>query len=246
VDLAAGELEITQGIGGSESTYLHEIALYIPGGPVKIKAAFKDGLPVAGLLGMQGFFEFFRVSFHPDSKVCEIDRLFGIGSIGVSMKDWREGPGYINLSVIRVSRPCHLSRWIRCTISNTFISLLAAIRRWQTEQWHSMTPGLVVSNRTTNGSSDNGGIQDSTSLVQCERLSKIQEDGPGASRFPPLSMLQNFLIPSIKRQLKMLIMNICCNRHDAAGRTSKLPVAILTFCSSTAWLLQYLPAAPAA
>jgi hypothetical protein len=59
VDLAAGELEMTQGIGGSESTYLHEIALYIPGRPVKITAAFKDRLPVAGLLGMHGFFESF-------------------------------------------------------------------------------------------------------------------------------------------------------------------------------------------
>ena len=76
LDLAAGELEITQGIGGSERTYLHEVALYIPGGPVKIKAAFKDKLPVAGLLGMQGFFEFFNVSFDPDAKVCEIDRLY--------------------------------------------------------------------------------------------------------------------------------------------------------------------------
>jgi hypothetical protein len=79
-----------------------------------------------------------------------------------------------------------------------------------------MTPGLVVSNRTTNGSSDNGGIQDLPSLVQCERLSKIQEDGPCASRVPPLPMLQNFLILSIKTQLKTLIMNILCNTYDAA------------------------------
>jgi hypothetical protein len=76
VDLAAGEVEITQGIGGRERTYLHEIALYIPGGPVKIKAAFKDGLPVAGLLGMQGFFEFFKVSFDPDARACELDRVY--------------------------------------------------------------------------------------------------------------------------------------------------------------------------
>ena len=76
VDLAAGEVEITQGIGGRERTYLHEIALYIPGGPVKIKAAFKEGLPVAGLLGMQGFFEFFKVSFDPEVRACEIERLY--------------------------------------------------------------------------------------------------------------------------------------------------------------------------
>jgi hypothetical protein len=56
VDLAAGEVEITQGIGGRERTYLHEIALYIPGGPVKIKAAFKEGLPVAGSIGHAGLF----------------------------------------------------------------------------------------------------------------------------------------------------------------------------------------------
>jgi len=36
---------ISQGIGGSESTYLHDIALYIPGGPVKIKVGFKERLP---------------------------------------------------------------------------------------------------------------------------------------------------------------------------------------------------------
>ena len=91
-----------------------------------------------------------------------------------------------------------------------FSLLLAAIRRWQKmEQWHSMMLRLVGSNRTTNGSSDNGGIEDSTSLVQAPELSKIQEKMDGPSRFPPLSMLQNFLIPSIKSKLKMLIMRIC-------------------------------------
>lgn len=76
VDLTSGEREAIQGIGGKESTYLHEIALYIPGGAVKIKAAFKDGLPVAGLLGMQGFFEFFKVSFDPEARACEIERVY--------------------------------------------------------------------------------------------------------------------------------------------------------------------------
>src|SRR6476469_711822 len=94
-------------------------------------------------------------------------------------------PGYINLSVINVSHPCHLSRWIRCTISNIFISRLAAIRRLQTEQCDSITPGLVVSDRRTNGSNDSGDIQRQPSLVQCERLSKIQEDGPYAAASHP-------------------------------------------------------------
>ena len=67
-------MEISQGIGGSESTYLHDIALYIPGGPVKIKVGFKERLPVAGLLGMSGFFEFFKITFDPDSKACNLER----------------------------------------------------------------------------------------------------------------------------------------------------------------------------
>jgi hypothetical protein len=76
LDLRLGEREITQGIGGSESIYLHEVSLYVPGGPVNIKAGFKDKLPVAGLLGMRGFFEFFKVSFDPDAKIRELDRIY--------------------------------------------------------------------------------------------------------------------------------------------------------------------------
>jgi hypothetical protein len=76
LDLNAGELELTQGIGGTESTYLHEIKLYLPGGPVTTKVGFKDKLPVAGLLGMRGFFEFFKVTFENDRKVCEIERTY--------------------------------------------------------------------------------------------------------------------------------------------------------------------------
>jgi hypothetical protein len=33
IDLKTGQLEITQGIGGDESVYLHEIKLFLPGGP---------------------------------------------------------------------------------------------------------------------------------------------------------------------------------------------------------------------
>lgn len=68
LDYAAGEIEITNGIGGSTTTYLHEVMLYLPGGPVISKVGFKDNLPVAGLLGMLGFFEFFKVSFDPYPK----------------------------------------------------------------------------------------------------------------------------------------------------------------------------------
>ena len=76
LDIASGEKEITQGIGGLSDTYLHDIALYIPGGLVTIKAAFKDDLPIAALLGMNGFFEHFVVTFNQNALMCEIERVF--------------------------------------------------------------------------------------------------------------------------------------------------------------------------
>ena len=50
--------------------------LYIPGGPVTIKAGFKDNLPIAGLLGMSGFFEHFNVTFDPRGQVCILERVY--------------------------------------------------------------------------------------------------------------------------------------------------------------------------
>jgi hypothetical protein len=76
LDIESGEKEITQGIGGLADTYLHDISLYIPGGPVTIKAAFKEDLPIAALLGMNGFFEHFVITFDQQALTCELDRVF--------------------------------------------------------------------------------------------------------------------------------------------------------------------------
>jgi hypothetical protein len=76
MDIKTGQSETTQGISGSESVYLHEITLYLPGGPINTKVGFTESLPIAGLLGMTGFFEFFRVAFEPDLKICEIQRIY--------------------------------------------------------------------------------------------------------------------------------------------------------------------------
>lgn len=76
LDLKSGPVELTIGIGGAEETYLHDVHLYLPGGLVKIKAGFKEKLPVAGLLGMYGFFEFFKVTFDHDSQQCLLDRIY--------------------------------------------------------------------------------------------------------------------------------------------------------------------------
>jgi hypothetical protein len=64
----------SNGIGGAEETWLHDITLYIPGGPVQITAGFKQHLAVAGLLGMGGFFEFFKITFDSAAKECTLQR----------------------------------------------------------------------------------------------------------------------------------------------------------------------------
>ena len=74
-DIESGEIQRTQGIGGLVSAYMHEISLYVPGGPVKVKAAFVENLPVSGLLGMSGFFENFIVTFDQSALIFEIERI---------------------------------------------------------------------------------------------------------------------------------------------------------------------------
>jgi hypothetical protein len=78
LDLKSGAVELTHGIGAREATYLHDISLYVPGGAVTIKAGFKERLPIAGLLGMNGFFEFFKITFDPDAKACELQRIYRV------------------------------------------------------------------------------------------------------------------------------------------------------------------------
>jgi hypothetical protein len=76
LDIASGDLEETMGIDNVSKTYIHEISLYAPGGPIKIKAGFMEGLRVAGLLGMNGFFEHFVVKFEVSELAFEIERVY--------------------------------------------------------------------------------------------------------------------------------------------------------------------------
>ena len=76
VERTACRTEKTAGIGGAETVYLHEVLLHIPGGAVNVVAGFKENLPVAGLLGMVGFFEHFKITFDTASLVCELERVF--------------------------------------------------------------------------------------------------------------------------------------------------------------------------
>jgi hypothetical protein len=75
LNIQSGTVEETLGISGVSRTYLHDIALYAPGGIIRIVAGFSDDLPIAGLLGMNGFFDHFKVTFDPTSRRCEIERI---------------------------------------------------------------------------------------------------------------------------------------------------------------------------
>jgi hypothetical protein len=50
--------------------------LYVPGGPITISAAFCYELPVIRILGMQGFFNHFKVTFDPTAARCELERMY--------------------------------------------------------------------------------------------------------------------------------------------------------------------------
>jgi hypothetical protein len=76
IEIEKGDVMESMGIAGPSQMYMHDITLYIPGGPVKIKAGFSRILPTAGLLGMNGFFEHFIVKFDPAALRCELERIF--------------------------------------------------------------------------------------------------------------------------------------------------------------------------
>ncbi len=77
LDVEKGQSQETVGVTGKPSKlYVHDISLYVPGGAIAIRAGFTDSLPIAGLLGMTGFFDHFRISFNPAAKQCELERIF--------------------------------------------------------------------------------------------------------------------------------------------------------------------------
>jgi hypothetical protein len=77
LDIQMGDYEKTQGIAGSSDAWIHPVRLYLPGGAIDIHihAAFKEGLPIGGLLGMNGFFDHFLVNFCYPLLSCEIERI---------------------------------------------------------------------------------------------------------------------------------------------------------------------------
>jgi hypothetical protein len=76
LDIDRGLKEETLGVSGSSVGYIHTVSLFLPGGPIRINASFSDELPIAGLLGMSGFFDHFRITFDSRARYCELERLF--------------------------------------------------------------------------------------------------------------------------------------------------------------------------
>jgi hypothetical protein len=76
LDIEKGTVEETLGVNGVSRMYLHDIVLYAPGGIINCRAGFSEDLPIAGLLGMNGFFDHFKVSFDPTAQRCELERIF--------------------------------------------------------------------------------------------------------------------------------------------------------------------------
>lgn len=76
LDIERGLREETLGVSGSSVGYIHTVNLFLPEGPIRIKASFSDEVPIAGLLGMSGFLDHFRITFDSRAQYCELERLF--------------------------------------------------------------------------------------------------------------------------------------------------------------------------
>lgn len=76
IDIPSGEPHVITGVGGAVTGgYLHKIGITIPGLPIYNSWAFfstelNDMQP--GILGQQGFFEYFRVSFEYSKRLIVI------------------------------------------------------------------------------------------------------------------------------------------------------------------------------
>jgi hypothetical protein len=76
LEIEKGKKDQALGITGAQDIFLHEITLYIPGGPIQTLAGFSDSLSIAGLVGMSGFFEHFKIVFDPTALRVELERIF--------------------------------------------------------------------------------------------------------------------------------------------------------------------------
>jgi len=72
-----GRKEQMNGIGGPQDVWMHPVQLFVGGELLEIEAGFAKTLPVAGILGRKGFFQFFKITFDPSSEPpgLELERI---------------------------------------------------------------------------------------------------------------------------------------------------------------------------
>lgn len=68
LDLKSGVPSVRAGIGGRSDVWMHPVSLIVGAHVLQVEAAFSETLPLAGLLGRKGFFEYFRITFDPASE----------------------------------------------------------------------------------------------------------------------------------------------------------------------------------
>lgn len=77
LEVTSGFPSVRMGIGGRSEVWVHSIALFVGEHVLQVNAAFAETLPVAGLLGRNGFFEHFKITFDPasDPPGLELERV---------------------------------------------------------------------------------------------------------------------------------------------------------------------------
>lgn len=76
IDVESGMRDFSMGISGPQESWVHSLHIDLPGGPALIRAAFQRDLPIPGILGMEGFFEHFIVTFDGLARECQLDRIY--------------------------------------------------------------------------------------------------------------------------------------------------------------------------
>ena len=78
LEIEKGEREPFGGIeGGRLFAFIHEVDIQVAGidKTIKVEAGFVRGLNTSAILGQEGFFDAFRVSFERDRNVIEIKSI---------------------------------------------------------------------------------------------------------------------------------------------------------------------------
>ncbi|MFD5536665.1 aspartyl protease family protein [Streptomyces sp. NPDC127079] len=81
LNLKAGEAaDIVTVMGGVETVYFHPITITVGGTRIETRVAFRERASDYGVVGQNGFFDHFIISFDRQAEELEIKRLLGSGA----------------------------------------------------------------------------------------------------------------------------------------------------------------------